>query len=64
MPVKCEIMNRLLCEREIGITGPLLLRRAETARRTFNLELSKYRDVEEVHKGSVNSLDLDIAENR
>ncbi|KAK7100634.1 DNA excision repair protein ERCC-8-like [Littorina saxatilis] len=57
-------MLRLLSERESGILSPLILRRAETARRNFSLELSKYKDVEVSHKGGVNSLDIDVAENR
>ncbi|KAL8611451.1 hypothetical protein ACOMHN_014506 [Nucella lapillus] len=57
-------MLRLLSERDNGIMSPLLLRRAQRARRHLNLELSKHTEVEAFHKGSVNSLDLDLAENR
>ena len=57
-------MIRLLNERETGLLCPLIIRRAERARRNFNLELSKHRDVEGSLKGSVNSLDLDVSETR
>ena len=62
--VKHSNMIRLLSERETGLLCPLIIRRAERARRNFNLELSKHRDVEGSLKGSVNSLDLDVSETR
>ena len=62
--VKRSNMIRLLSERETGLLCPLIIRRAERARRNFNLELSKHRDVEGSLKGSVNSLDLDVSETR
>lgn len=61
---KSSAMLRLLSERETGQSEPLFLRRAETTRRYFNLALSKYRDVEGIHKGSINSVDIDTVENR
>ena len=64
MLVKRSNMIRLLSERETGLLCPLIIRRAERARRNFNLELSKHRDVEGSLKGSVNSLDLDVSETR
>jgi hypothetical protein len=57
-------MIRLLSDRRSGLLSPVLLRRAEAARRNFNLGLSKHRDFEGALKGSVNSLDLDSAETR
>ncbi|KAK7489058.1 hypothetical protein BaRGS_00019719 [Batillaria attramentaria] len=57
-------MIRLLGERESGIIYPLIFQRAEVTRRNYCLELSKHKDVEGVHKGSINSVDLDVIENR
>ena len=57
-------MIRLFTERESGILAPFMLRRAETARRNFHLDISKLKDFGGTLKGSVNSLDLDSAETR
>lgn len=57
-------MIRLLFERESGLLSPMVLKRAEAARRNFDLELSKHKDMKGCLKGSVNSLDLDSAETR
>ena len=64
MIVKHSNMIRLLNERESGILCPLVIRRAERARRNFSLELSKHKEVEGALKGSVNSLDIDVSETR
>ncbi|XP_041358776.1 DNA excision repair protein ERCC-8-like [Gigantopelta aegis] len=57
-------MLRLLKLREIGADNPLILYRAETTRRLFGLELSKYTDCERVHKSPIGTLDIDLAEGR
>ncbi|XP_013402996.1 DNA excision repair protein ERCC-8-like [Lingula anatina] len=53
-----------LAYREQGIYPPSFLSRAETVKRAFSLGLSKYKDLEEVHRGGVTSLDIDPAEGR
>ena len=57
-------MLRFITARETGILDPLKLRRAETTRRSFSLELSRHRDVERIFKGTINSLDVDLTERR
>ncbi|XP_071118181.1 DNA excision repair protein ERCC-8-like [Haliotis cracherodii] len=57
-------MLRLFTDREYGIDSPIILSRAETTRRIFSLELSKHRDVDRVHDGGINSLDIDLIESR
>ena len=57
-------MLRLLTSREVGDDNPLILYRAETTRRLFALELSKYTDFERVHTSPVETLDIDLAEGR
>lgn len=57
-------MLKFIFEREQGILDPLNLRRAESTRRTFALELSRHRDVENVSQGAVNSIDIDLIESR
>ncbi|XP_029648446.1 DNA excision repair protein ERCC-8 [Octopus sinensis] len=58
-------MLRFLSSRETGEDNPILLQRAETTRRSYSLDLSRYRDVEQVsHSSSVNCLDIDLVEDR
>lgn len=57
-------MIRLLFERESGTVHPLLFKTTEITRRNYNLELSKHKDVEGIHKGSINTVDQDVVENR
>ncbi|KAK3091401.1 hypothetical protein FSP39_019634 [Pinctada imbricata] len=57
-------MLNFLSSRESGIDDPNLLRGYESTKRAVSLELSKHRDVERVHYGGVNSLDLDVVESR
>lgn len=57
-------MLKFLFEREQGLLDPLNLRRAESTRRTFALELSRHRDVEMTSQGAVNSIDIDLIESR
>lgn len=58
-------MLRFLNSRETGEDNPLLLRRAETTRRIYSLDLSTHRDVEQgTHRGGINCLDIDLVEER
>lgn len=57
-------MLKFLFEREQGLLNPLNLRRAESTRRTFALELSRHRDVEMTSLGAINSIDIDLIESR
>lgn len=58
-------MLRFLNSRETGEDNPILLQRAEITRRSYSLDLSRYRDVEQVsHSSSVNCLDIDLVEDR
>ena len=58
-------MLRFLNSRETGEDDPLLLRRAETTRRVYSLDLSTHRDVEQgTHRGGINCLDIDLVEDR
>lgn len=56
-------MLRFLTGRECG-DDPLVLRRAEITRRSFALDLSRHQDIEGIHKGPINSLDIDPVEGR
>lgn len=57
-------MLKFLNFREKGLHDPLTLKRAETTRRATNLELSQHKDIQRIHSGTVNSLDIDLIENR
>ena len=57
-------MLSLLSHRELGIDKPSHLKIAEKTRRSFSVELSKYHDVQQVFDAAINSLDLDIVEER
>ncbi|CAH1775408.1 unnamed protein product [Owenia fusiformis] len=49
---------------QLGNTKSLCFERKEKERRTRNIELSKYRDLQKIHGQGVNVLDLDQTENR
>ncbi|XP_067005408.2 DNA excision repair protein ERCC-8 [Anabrus simplex] len=57
-------MLRFLEDFRTGIVEPKTLITAETSKRSYNLELSKHRDVENVFTAGVNSLDIDRSERR
>ncbi|XP_043919750.1 DNA excision repair protein ERCC-8 [Protopterus annectens] len=57
-------MLGFLSSRQIGIEDPLRLKRAEATRRVLCLELNKDRDVQRIHGGGVNSLDIEPVERR
>lgn len=57
-------MLKLLTARESGIDSPVVLRRIESTKRAYSLELSKHKDVESVFYGGINSLDIDPVESR
>lgn len=57
-------MLKFLTARESGIDIPVVLRRIESTKRAYSLELSKHRDVESVFYGGINSLDIDPVESR
>ena len=57
-------MLGLLHSRELGLDSPHHLKVAEATRRAFSIELSKYQDVQQVFDSAVNSLDIDIIEER
>ena len=56
-------MLQLLSGRENGTNKPNVLFRAERTRRVFALDLSKYRDVDQV-KSAVNCIDIDLTESK
>ncbi|GLH12654.1 Protein will die slowly [Gryllus bimaculatus] len=55
-------MIKCLEDLRSGIVEPSALVSAERTKRAYNLQLSKYRDIESVHSSGVNSLDLDVVE--
>lgn len=57
-------MLKFLTARESGIDSPVVLRRIESTKRAYSLELSKHRDVESVFYGGINSLDIDPVESK
>ncbi|XP_033737189.1 DNA excision repair protein ERCC-8-like [Pecten maximus] len=57
-------MLKFLADRQSGLDDPLVMRRAESTRRSYALDLSKRRDFEVVHLGGINSLDIDPVEAR
>jgi hypothetical protein len=57
-------MLHLLETREKGSTKPISIVRRETARRSLALQLSKYQDAELFHNAGVNTLDIDLIEQR
>ena len=58
------MMLSLLASREMGIDPTRVLTQAESTRRTYCLELSKYQDIQKIYESSINSLDLEQIENR
>ncbi|XP_033115097.1 DNA excision repair protein ERCC-8-like [Anneissia japonica] len=57
-------MLKFLSYQERGILSSLELMRAEITRRIYSLELSKTRDVQRIHSGAVNCLDIDPSEGK
>ncbi|XP_054343819.1 DNA excision repair protein ERCC-8 isoform X3 [Pongo pygmaeus] len=57
-------MLGFLSARQTGLEDPLRLRRAESTRRVLGLELNKDRDVERIHGGGINTLDIEPVEGR
>ncbi|XP_005990749.1 DNA excision repair protein ERCC-8 isoform X2 [Latimeria chalumnae] len=57
-------MLGFLSARRTGLDEPSRLKRAESTRRVLNLELNKNRDVERIHGGGVNTLDIEPVEER
>ncbi|XP_074241768.1 DNA excision repair protein ERCC-8 isoform X2 [Saimiri boliviensis] len=57
-------MLGFLSARQTGLEDPLRLRRAASTRRVLGLELNKDRDVERVHGGGINTLDIEPVEGR
>ena len=55
-------MLKFLNRRETGVSDPVEFYRAETTRRTYNLQLSDKKDVEKLFNGCINSLDIDLIE--
>lgn len=49
---------------KLGLLEPLSLMYAESTKRSYSLELSKHRDVERVHSGGVNAIDIETIEGR
>ena len=47
-----------------GILEPRALIRAESTKRSYNLQLCKHRDIENVHTAGVNALDVDSMEGK
>ena len=56
-------MLSLLTFRETGVDKSHCFSQAERTRRVYTLDLSKYRDVEQVNS-SVNGLDIDSVDHR
>ena len=57
-------MLSFLYSRESGCDPPSRLFRAETTRRAYSVELSKYYDLQSIHTSGINTLDLDPVEGR
>ncbi|KAK2179272.1 hypothetical protein NP493_500g00000 [Ridgeia piscesae] len=57
-------MLNLLASRELGVDSPACVFHAETALLAHSLDLSKYHDFQKIHRGGINSLDLDPVDNR
>ncbi|XP_017825395.1 DNA excision repair protein ERCC-8 isoform X3 [Callithrix jacchus] len=57
-------MLGFLSARQTGLEDPLRLRRAASTRRVLGLELNKDRDVERIHGGGINTLDIEPVEGR
>lgn len=57
-------MLNLLHDTANGTCSSLCISRAETTRRSFCLGLSMYREVEDVHRGGIVSMDIDPVEGR
>ncbi len=57
-------MLNFLVSRENGSHDNKSLTRAECTRRLYLLDVSRMVDVEKTHKAGVNTLDLDLIENR
>lgn len=57
-------MLKLLDAVKAGTLEPVSLKYTESSRRAGSLELSKYRDVERIHKGGVNAIDIEDIEGR
>lgn len=47
-----------------GVVEPHALIRAESTKRSYNLQLCKHRDIENVHTAGVNALDVDTMEGK
>uniref|UniRef100_A0A3P8WL11 Excision repair cross-complementation group 8 n=1 Tax=Cynoglossus semilaevis TaxID=244447 RepID=A0A3P8WL11_CYNSE len=57
-------MLGFLAARQTGLDDPLRLRRAESTRRVFGLELNPDRDVDQVHGNGINTIDIEAVEGR
>ena len=57
-------MLNLLASRELGIDSPARVFDAESTLLAHSLDLSKYHDFQKIHRGGINSLDLDPIESR
>lgn len=57
-------MLRFVTAREIGSILPSYLVKVETTRRIFSVELSTHFDVQKIHDAAINSLDIDLVEDR
>lgn len=57
-------MFRYLAERSSGMLLPSSFQQSVSADRVLSLKLSKQLDIQKVHRGPINSLDLDLVEMR
>ena len=57
-------MLSFLASRENGLDDPECLRFATCTLRAQSLDLSKHYDLERLHKGGINSVDIDPIEHR
>ena len=57
-------MLHLLASREQGVDSNIRLERAEATRRALLLDLSSFKDVQQVFDSAINCIDLDQTEER
>lgn len=57
-------MFRRLENLRSGVIDPFKFKIAESTRRSYNLNLSKHCDVENIHTSGINAIDVDNIEGR
>lgn len=63
LPHQHSLVHGIL-QQSVGLLRPLVLQRAISSYYMQRLELSRHKDVQTVHSGAVNDVDIDITENR